>query len=74
MKTYIFLTTDGSTQSSAGCYNENVQVLNIIQSEDELSAYNQFLEKGVNLEYDSCYCLELVSDKVMGTFDLINDG
>lgn len=73
MKTFMILSGDGEEKNSAGEEAHNTQVLGVETAEDVLTAYNQFLDEGINLNYDSCYLQELVSEAVMGRFDLITD-
>lgn len=73
MKTFIFLTTDGTEFDGVGNEAANCQMLAVEQADDVLTAYNQFLKSGTNQGYDSCFAYELVSDDVISQFDLIAD-
>jgi len=73
LRTFMILSGDGSEKNSAGGDAYNVQVLGIEKAEDALTAYNQFLDERINLDYDSCYLQELVADTVVARFDLMTD-
>ena len=73
MKTYIFLTSDGTTLDAAGDDVDNCQLLVEQDGVSALDAYNAMLqERNWTGDFDTCYCYELAS-KTINRFDLIND-
>jgi hypothetical protein len=68
-KSYIFLTSDGSTLDGAGNDVENCQFIGTAKGENALNAFNQLLSDGFAGDFDTCFCYELSSEN-MSSFDL----
>jgi len=70
-KTYIFLTSGGTTKDDGGTDVDNCQYLAIAQGSDVLTAFNNMcIDKGFSGNFNSCFAHELSDDEIKGSFDL----